>query len=43
MSRYDSSEKDEIYYEIKNFIQEYSLSELLSIISDIVAESEEQG
>ena len=36
MSMYDNEDKDEIYYDIRRFLEDHPVSELLQIIADAV-------
>ena len=45
MSMYDNLQKDNIYDEIKSFLEEHPVSELLQIIADVIeleVESEDE-
>ena len=43
MSMYDNNDKDNIYDEIKWFLKEYSVGELLSIIADVIKREIEEN
>ena len=41
MSMYDNNEKDSVYYELKEFLKEHSISELMKIVADAIYAKEE--
>ena len=42
MSMYGNNEKDDMYYELKEFLKKHTVSELLKIVTDAI-EAKEEG
>ena len=42
MSRYDDGEKDDLIYELEEFLKNHSIKELMELVTDAI-ESKEEG